>query len=154
MTTEIERGLAEQLKDAMRAKDKRALAALRMVRTKIMEARTAKDAKPLDEDAVLAIIRGYVKTLEAALAEFRAAGTAEDDENILQLSAEVALLAPYLPSFLGAAETATIVEAAIAATGATSRKEAGKVIGAVMKTHKGAVDPALVRAAVEARLVG
>lgn len=152
MTTQIETDLTAQLKAAMKAGDKRALNAIRMVRTKIMEARTAKNAKPLDEDGVLEVIRGYVKSLEAALAEFRASGTAEDDENVLQLAAEVELFAPYMPTFLSEAATAAIVDAAIAATGATERKQAGMVMGRVMKEHKGEVEPGVVRALVEARL--
>ncbi len=152
MSTQIEADLMQQLKTAMKAGDKRALSAIRMVRTKIMEARTAKNAKPLDEDGVLEVIRGYVKSLEAALVEFRASGTSEDDENVLQLSAEVALFEPYMPKFKSEAETTAIVEAAIASTGATERKQAGMVMGAVMKGHKGEVEPGLVRKLVEARL--
>lgn len=152
MSTQIETELMANLKTAMKAGDKRAVSAIRMVRTKIMEARTAKNAKPLDEDGVLEVIRGYVKSLEAALAEFRASGTGEDDENILQLAAEVKLFQPYMPTFLSEEATAAIVEAAIASTGATARKQMGMVMGAVMKGHKGEVDPSLVKTLIEARL--
>ncbi len=152
MSTTIELELQDKLKGAMKAGDKRALSAYRMVRTKIMEKRTAKDAKELDDAGVLEVIRSYVKSLEAALAEYRSLGTAEDDENILQLAAEVALLDPYMPKFLGEAETAAIVEASIAATGATARKQAGMVMGHVMKGHKGDVDAGLVKRLVEERL--
>jgi uncharacterized protein YqeY len=150
--TPIEAELMEQMKAAMRGGDKRATAAIRMVRTKIMEARTAKNAKELDDDDVLAILRGYVKSLEAALAEFRANNTPEDDENVVQLSAEVALFEPYMPKFKGEAETAALVDAAIAELGASSRREAGRVMGMLMKAHKGELDAALVRSLVDARL--
>ena len=152
MSTTIEAELQEKLKGAMKAGDKRALSAYRMVRTKIMEKRTASDAKDLDEAGVLEVIRGYVKSLEAALTEYRALGTDEDDENIVQLAAEVALLDPYMPKFLAEAETIVIVEASIAATGATSRKQAGMVMGHVMKGHKGDVDAGLVKRLVDERL--
>lgn len=152
MSTTIELELQDKLKAAMKAGDKRALSAYRMVRTKIMEKRTAKDAKELDDAAVLDVIRSYVKSLEAALAEYRSLGTGEDDENVLQLAAEVAILDPYMPKFLGEDATIAIVEASIAATGATSRKQAGMVMGHVMKGHKGEVDAGVVKRLVEERL--
>ena len=152
MSTTVEAELQDKLKTAMKAGDKRALAAYRMVRTKIMERRTARDAKPMDEAAVLDVIRSYVKSLEAALQEYRDLGTDEGDENIVQLAAEVELLAEYMPKFLGEAATVAIVEASIAATGATSRKQAGMVMGHVMKGHKGEVDAGVVKRLVDERL--
>ena len=151
-TTATEIELQDNLKTAMRAGDKRALAAYRMVRTKIMERRTARDAKPLDDAAVLEVIRAYVKSLEAAVAEYRSLGTAEDDENIVQLAAEVAVLEPYMPKFLDEAATLALVQAAIVATGATSRKQSGMVMGGLMKAHKGEIDPAVVKRLVDAAL--
>lgn len=154
MSTEVEAELMTQLKAAMRAQDKRTISAIRMVRSKISEARTAKNAKEIDNDAAVEILRGYVKSLEAAIVEFRANGVDDDDENIIQLSAEVELFDPYMPKFKSEDETAALVDATIASSGATSPKDAGRVMGMLMKSYKGELDAGLVRTLVDARLKG
>ena len=152
MSSKIETELNGMLKDAMRARDKRALAAIRMVRTKILEKRTAKGAGEITDDVVLQLIRSYVKSLEGALAEFRAADTPDDDENIVQLTSEIALLDRYMPKFLGEAETEALVVAVLTDNNISDPKMAGRATGLVMKDHKGSVDAALVNRLVRAKL--
>lgn len=152
MTTKTEAELTGMLKDAMRAKDKRTLAAVRMVRTKIMEKRTSKGAGELDDEAVLEVIRSYVKSLGSALDEFRANGTPEDDENVLQLQAEIALLDRYMPKFLSEAQTEALVDATLKAHGITDPKMAGRATGLIMKDHKGEVDAGLVSRLIREKL--
>lgn len=152
MSTAIETELNGLLKDAMRARDKRALAAIRMVRTKILEKRTSKNAGEITDEVVLQIIRSYVKSLEGAVAEFRASGTSEDDENIVQLASEIALLDRYMPKFLSEAETEAIVIQVLADNGISDVKMAGRATGLVMKGHKGTVEPGLVSRLIRAKL--
>lgn len=152
--TALEGELTEQLKLSMKAGDKTALAAIRMVRTKIMEKRTAKNAKPIVQDDVVDIIRNYVKQMQGSIDELRAGGADDDEVNLAQMKAEIAYLDRFLPKFLDEAATRALVDGVMAAQGVTDPKQAGRVMGAVLKEHKGRVDPALVQALVKERLGG
>ncbi len=152
MSTATERELTGMLKDAMRARDKRALSAIRMIRAKVLEQQTSKNAGELTDAVVLGLIRSYVKSLQGALTEFRNAGTADDDENIVQLTFEVKLFDRYMPKFLGEAETKELVERTLDEAGITDPKMAGRATGLIMKGHKGQVDPGLVNRLIRAKL--
>lgn len=145
MTTETEGKLLAAMKTAMREKDKTALGAIRMVRAKISEQRTAKNAKELDEDGIVALIRSYTKGLQGAIEDFRKGGTADEDPAIADLLAEMAVLDVFLPQMLDEAATATIVKAVIAEHGLAGPKAIGRVMGLVMKDHKGLVDANVVK---------
>jgi uncharacterized protein len=152
--TPTEERLMSDLKTAMKARDKATIAAIRMVRSRIGEKRTAKGAKELDDAAVLAVIQSYTKSLAGAVEDFRKGGTPDDDPAIADLYAEIALLQPYLPKLLDEAATAAIVDAVIAAHGLSGVKAIGRVMGMVMKDHKGEVDAGLVKRLAAAKLAG
>lgn len=152
MSTAVEKELMDQLKIAMKARDKVTVSAIRMARSKISEARTAKNAAELDDAAVRGLIASYVKSLGSALAEFRANDTPEDDVNIVDLSAEIAALQPWMPQLLSEAETIEIVDAVIATHSLSGAKMMGRGMGLVMKDHKGDVDATLVKTLLAARL--
>ena len=149
MTNTIENELNERLKGAMRAKDQRVLDVIRAIRAKILEAKTAKGFSGEVDDALyLGTIAAYVKSMSKAIEEFAAAGE-RGQENADKLRFEVDYLSTFLPKKLGAEETRTLVRDVIAQIDAKSRKEMGRVMGTVMKTHKDQVDAALVRTIVE-----
>ena len=154
MATELEARLGEDLKTAMRARDKVGMAAIRMLRTRFMELRTAKNARELDEAGAVEVIRAYVKSLQGAVDEFVAKGTPADDDNVAGLLAEVAFLDVYLPKMLDEAATRALVATILAANGVTDAKMAGQAIGLIMKDHKGQVDPGMVSRLVRAKLAG
>ncbi|MCO4760244.1 MAG: GatB/YqeY domain-containing protein [Myxococcales bacterium] len=145
MSTEIEKELLAHMKAAMKARDKVALAAIRMARSKVTEARTAKGAGELDDTAIRGVIASYVKSLGSALDEFRANGTPEDDDNIVTLTAEIAVLQRWMPQLLSEDETRAIVAGVIADNGLAGAKMMGRGMGLVMKSHKGKVDANLVK---------
>lgn len=145
MSTAVEKELMTQLKVAMKARDKVTISAIRMARSKISEARTAKNAAELDDAAVRGVISSYVKSLGSALAEFRANDTPDDDSNIVDLTAEIAALQPWMPQLASEAETQAIVDAVIADNGLSGAKMMGRGMGLVMKDHKGKVDANLVK---------
>ncbi len=148
----IEATLNDRLKSAMRDKNQPVLDVVRAIRGKVTEARTAKGFNGVVDDALyVTLISAYVKQMTKALEEFTAAGD-RGKELADKLRFEIGYLEEFVPKRLGEAETRAIVASVIAATGATSKKEIGKVMGGVMKTHKDQVDPALVRAAAEALL--
>jgi uncharacterized protein YqeY len=152
MSTALENELTEQLKASMKGGDKVATAAIRMVRTKIMEKRTAKVATEITDDVVVEIIRNYCKVMQGSIDELKAGGADDDEDNIVQMRGEIAYLDRFLPQMADEAETAAIVEAVLAAHGITDPKMAGKATGLVMKDHKGKVDPGVVAKVVKAKL--
>ena len=154
MSTAVDQELMTALKKAMQARDKVAMGAIKMARSKLTEARTAKGAKELDDAGARAVIASYVKSLKGAIEEFRGHGVADDDDSITSLQAEIDVLNPWLPQLLGEAETEAIVDAIIAEHGLSGPKMMGRGMGLVMKSHKGKVDAGLVKRLMQARLAG
>lgn len=112
---------------AMKARDAATATALRTMDAAIQ--RAALDGnKPLDEALVVATLRKAVKNLTDARAEFAKGGRAD---LVAANSAEIAILAKYLPKGLDPAKVDALIAEVIAATGATSKKEMGRVIAAL-----------------------
>jgi uncharacterized protein YqeY len=148
----IEDELAAELKDAMRRKDSGTVACIRFVKSKIQEAVTAKGFQGrADDELYRRIISSYVKSLQKGIQELEAAGDRSRDLRD-QYAAEIVYLERYLPKLLGADETAEIVRGKVAELGVTDPKRSGQVVGAILKEHKGEVDPALVRRLVDEAL--
>jgi uncharacterized protein YqeY len=150
----IEETLGEKFKEAMRGRDDRVLGVIRMVRSeykKLVTSGTFKEDSR--EDTWAQVIQTYVKKLKKAMPEYEQAG--ERGREMLEgLKFEVEFLEPFLPRVLDAAQTEALVRETIEKTGALSPRMVGKVMGAVMKEHKGSVDPALVKALAEKLLGG
>jgi hypothetical protein len=112
---------------AMKARDTATATALRTMDAAIQ--RAALDAaKPIDEPLVIAAFRKAVKNLTDARTEFERGGRAD---LVAANSTEIAILEKYLPKGLEPAKLEALVAEVIAATGATSKKEMGKVIAAL-----------------------
>jgi uncharacterized protein YqeY len=112
---------------AMKARDTAAALALRTADAAIQ--RAAMDAnKPIDDALVTTTLRKAVKNLIDARAEFEKGGRAD---LVAANTAEIAILEKYLPKGLDPAKVEALVVEAIAATGAQSKKDRGKVIGAL-----------------------
>jgi len=143
--TTIEAELTARLKTAMKERNQPVLDVIRAIRTKIGEAKTSKGFSGKIDDALyLETIAKYVKSMTKARDEYLKAGE-RGEELASALTFEIDYLSEFLPKKLGEAETTELVEAAIASVGATSKKELGRVMGVVMKSHKGQVDAAVVR---------
>ncbi len=152
MATALENELMEQMKVCMKSGDKVGLAAVRMVRTKVMEKRTAKNAAEITDEVVVDVIRNYVKVLQGSIDELKAGGASDEEENIAQMILEIKYLDRFLPKLLGEAETAAIVNEILTREGITDPKMFGKATGLIMKDHKGKVDPGLVSKLIKAKL--
>ena len=113
---------------AMKARDQVRLSALRMLKAAIMN-KGVEQGRDLDDAEVLQVIGSLVKQRRDSIDQFKAAGRTDlvDKE-----SAEMAVLDAFLPPAASAAEIDAAVAAAIAETGATSPKDMGKVMKAVM----------------------
>ena len=148
----IEQDLRKQLTDAMKAKDQKTLDVVRMIQTRIMERRTAKGFSGTVDDAlVLDVIAVYRKSLTKARDEFLAVGE-RGQQQAEQLAWEISFCEGFLPKGLSGDELRAVVQAALLATGATDIKMVGRVVGEIMKGHKGKVDAAEVKKMVEAEL--
>lgn len=147
MTT-IAETLMNDIKTAMKAGEKDRLTTLRSLHAQIKDA-TVNAGKDMTDEAVVAVIAKQIKQRVDALAQFRAAGR---EDLAAREEAEMAILRAYQPAQLSEAEIEAFVVEAIAATGATTKKEMGKVMAALMPKVKGKADGALVNRIVGAKL--
>jgi uncharacterized protein len=148
----LESQLGDLLKDAMRQKDLRTADCIRMIKTKHMERRTASGFKgPLDDALWLEVVAGYQKQLKKAREEYAALGE-RGAPHIPQLDFEIEFCSRFLPKTAGEDEVRVAVKEAIARMGVTDPKQAGKVMGEIMKAHKGTFDPQMVKRLVEESL--
>ncbi|MFT7173718.1 MAG: hypothetical protein ACI9NQ_001943 [Paracoccaceae bacterium] len=131
--------LMTDLKTAMKAKDTVALTTLRALKTALTNAAIEsgnKDNVICDPDA-LAIVRKQIKQRQDSIEQFESAGR---DELAANEKVEIVVLEKYLPAAMSAVEVSTIVTAAVAETGATTRADMGKVMGIVQAKTEGRVD--------------
>lgn len=147
LTDEVNRGITE----AMKAKEQQRLTALRMLKAALMN-REIERGRPLDEQESRQVVSSLVKQRRDSIDQFVKGGRQDlaDKE-----AAEIAVLEGYLPAAVDAAELDGIVAAAIAATGATSAKDMGRVMKAVMADLSGkTVDGKAVNELVRRKLGG
>ena len=135
--------------DAMRAKDPQRLVALRMLKAALMN-REIERGRALDESESRQVVSALVKQRRDSIEQFTKGGRTDlaDKE-----AAEIAILETYLPPALDSAELDGAVDAAIATTGASSQKDIGKVMKAVMAELAGkTVDGKMVNEIVRRKL--
>jgi hypothetical protein len=120
--------IATDITAAMRAKDAVRLSALRMLKAAVMNKGVEKK-RDLEDAEVLQVVASLVKQRRDSIEQFSKAGRTDlvDKE-----TAEIAILEQYLPPAVSADEIEAAVAAAIAETGASSAKDMGKVMKAVM----------------------
>jgi uncharacterized protein YqeY len=145
--------LYEQLRadivTAVKARDTPTATSLRTADATIQRA-SMDQAKPIDDALVIGTLRKGVKNLADAKAEFEKGGRAD---LVLANDTEIRLLEKYLPKGIGGPQLDALVAAAIAESGATSRKEMGKVIGALKKTPEApSIDFAAASKVIQAKL--
>lgn len=147
----IQEQVTAQLKDAMKAKDKPRVAALRSIRAGILEAMKADGRDALGDDEVQGILRRLAKQRAESIDAFDKGGRAELADNE---RAELAVIETFLPQLADEAQTRAWVAEAVAATGADSMKQMGQVMGRVMGAHRAEVDGKLVQRLVKEALSG
>jgi len=145
----IEQDLDARLKQALRDKDQPTLDVVRMIKTKVQERRTAKGfSGEVDDALVRDVIGAYKKQLQKAAEEFEKVG-ARGAEQLAKLRFEIDFCAGFLPATMGDAELRVLVGERIAALAVTDTKQVGKLVGDVMKTHRGQVEAADVKRIAE-----
>ncbi len=146
--------ISEDIKTAMKAKDKVRLETVRSIKKVILERESsvrAKGQEALTEAQELEVLTQLAKQRKDAIAQYTEAGRPELAE---QEQAELAIIETYLPAPLSDEEIAAAIAAIVAEVGATSPKDMGKVMGPAMAALKGRADGAKVQAMVKAQLGG
>lgn len=134
--------VSAQLNEARKAKDETRLTALQSIRAAFLNETKKDNSTTLSDEACVALLRKLEKQRQESIDAFTNAGRA-DRAAVEQ--AELAVIRTFLPQLADEATTRRWVEEAIAASGAASQKEIGKVMGALMKAHKGEMDGNLAR---------
>jgi len=148
----IEAQLNDLLKESMRTKDSRTVDCIRMIKTKHMERRTAAGFKgPLDDALWLDVIATYQKQLRKSREEYAAIG-ARGADAISQIDFEIAFCARFLPKAASDDEVRALVREALVRLGVSDGKQAGRVVGELMKANKGKLDPSAVKRIVDEEL--
>ena len=143
----------DDLKESMKSRDAARTSAIRMIRAEILNLAKEGKGEPTDDIIVQALQRMSRQRAEA-IEQFRQGGRAD---LVAKEEAELAIIRTYLPQEVAEEEIAAAVAEAIAATGAATIKEMGRVMGAVLKKLKEtgkAVDGGKVSAAVKKALGG
>jgi uncharacterized protein YqeY len=149
MSTNLEAKLREQLTAAIKAKDLKTANLIRMINTKIMERRTAKDFTGTVDDAlVLDVISAYRKSMEKAKGEFANAGE-RGKEQIAEIEVEVEWCKKWLPQGISEAELREAVAKAVAELPQKDPKMAGRVIGTIKKQFGDRADAQLTKKIAE-----
>jgi uncharacterized protein YqeY len=143
--------VSEQLKDAMRAKDKDRVTGLRNIRAAFIEALKVDGAATLSDDKAIEILRRLSKQRKESIEAYEAGGRTDLVEAEQK---ELALIESYLPKVADEATTRGWVQAAIAETGATGAKDIGRVMSALMAAHRAEVDGKLANQIVRQLLPG
>jgi uncharacterized protein YqeY len=140
--------ITEDMKTAMRAGEKARLSTIRLALAAIKQ-REVDERISLDDGQVLAVLDKMIKQRREAITQFKSGGRVDlvDKE-----SAEILVLQGYLPAQLSDAEIDTLIAEAIAATGAASIKDMGKVMGAVKQKVQGRADMGAVSARIKQKL--
>ncbi len=145
----LEQTLNDTLTRAIREKDQRAADIVRMVKSKIGERRTAKGFSGQVDDALIVdVIGAYRKSLQKALPDYDKAGE-RGQAQAAQLRLEIEYLGRWLPKGLDEAALRALVRERMTALGVTDVKQVGRLIGDVMKTHKGQVEAGDVKRIAE-----
>lgn len=139
--------ISNDIKEAMKAKDKVKLETLRNVKKFFLEAKTAPGANDtLTDDAALKIMQKLVKQGKDSAAVYEQQGRADLAEAEL---AQVKVIEAYLPKQLSAEELEARLKEIIAHTGATSGKDMGKVMGVASKELAGLAEGRAISAKVK-----
>lgn len=142
--------ITEDMKTAMRARDAQRLGAIRMLLAALKQREIDERIELTDAD-VVAIIEKEIKKRRDSIAQYE---SARRQDLVEAETAELNVLAAYLPKQLSDAEVALEIDQAIAESGAKGVSDIGKVMGALKKRLAGRADMGRVSSQVRARLTG
>ena len=148
MASDLLEQLLDDIKTAMKKREKDKLSALRFLHAEIKNV-GINERRELTDDDVLNVIGRLVKQRQEAIEQFQKGGR---DDLVAQETFQLNVYRAYQPAQLTEAEIAELVEQVIAATGASGKKDLGKVMKAVMPKVKGRAEGKVVNAIVSQKL--
>ena len=141
--------LSTALKEAMKAKDKPKLDAIRQIQTEIAKKKSEK-GEEVNDELVLGVISSYVKKMAKAVDEYKSLGE-KGEEMANKIQFEIDFLTTYLPEQLSEEEVEKIVDDVLDELGEVDMSQMGRVIGAVMAKGDG-IDGSIVSKVVKGKL--
>ena len=138
----------DDVKTAMRSKDKDRLGTLRLLTAAIKQIEVDKRIE-LDDEQVVAVIEKMLKQRKDSIEQFEKAGRNELAEIEIK---EVAILKEFMPEQMSEADVDSLIDEAIASTGAETMKDMGKVMGLLKPQLAGKADMAAVSGKIKAKL--
>ena len=140
--------ITDDVKAAMRSKDKKRLGTLRLLTAAIKQVEVDERIE-LDNDNIVAIIEKMLKQRKDSIEQFEKAGRTELAE--IEIN-EVAILKEFMPEQLSDADVDAMIDEAISATGAEAMKDMGKVMGMLKPKLAGKADMGAVSGKIKAKL--
>ena len=148
--SDLSNRINDDVKAAMKAKDKPRLGVLRLI-TAAIKQREVDEQISLDDNQVLAVLEKMVKQRKDSIAQYEKAGR---DELAQQEAFEIGIIQDYLPEQLSDDEIDALITEAISSTGAASMKDMGKVMGMLKPKLAGRADMGAVSGKIKAKLTG
>lgn len=142
--------LEQDMKDALRQKDRDRLSAIRMLRAAIQNA-DIDAGRSLDDQEVMEVLARELKMRRESLAEFQRAGRTDQ---AAQLERQIQVVQEYLPEPLSEEEIAQLARRVMAEVGAAGPQDMGKVMGKIMPLVRGRADGNVVSRIVRGELTG
>jgi uncharacterized protein len=148
MTMSLRNRIQDDIKTAMRGKQRERLAILRMLSAAIKQ-KEVDERVELDEAAITAVVEKMVKQRRESIRQYRDGGR---DDLADREAAEITILEEYLPEPLAEEELDKLIESAVSESGAESMKDMGKVMGLLKPRIQGRADMGEVSKRIKARL--
>ena len=151
MSSPLKVRILEDVKQAMRAREKARLGTLRLVTAAIKQREIDQRSDPLDDMSVVAVLEKMIKQRRESATQYESAGrtdlaSVERDE--------IAIIEQYMPQALDPTEVDAMVSAAIDEAGAVTMRDMGRVMGLLKPRLQGRADMGGVSATVRSRLSG
>lgn len=148
MSSALKQRITDDVKQAMRAKDKERLGTLRLI-TAAIKQKEVDERIELDDNAVLAVLDKMAKQYRDSIQQYRDAGR---DDLVEKESRELNIVTEYLPEQLNDTDLEALIKSAIEETGATGMADMGKIMGVLKPKVQGRADMGAVSAKVKALL--
>ncbi|GJM06683.1 MAG: aspartyl-tRNA amidotransferase subunit B [marine bacterium B5-7] len=145
----LKQQLQDDMKAAMRAKEKSRLGVIRLINAAIKQ-REIDERIELDDTQVLAVLEKMVKQRRDSITQYE---KAERQELADVEAAEIQLIQAYLPEQLSTEEIQQLVDAAVQSTGAASMRDMGKIMGVLKPQLQGRADMSAVSKLIKDKLV-
>jgi len=143
----------EALREALRNKDSRVVGALRLIIAKMKDldiaARSKGNMDGISDSEIQSMMQGMIKQRRESIALYEKGNRPDLAE---QESGEIAVIERFLPKQMSSGEVETAIEKAIAATGAASVKDMGKIMAALKENYAGQMDFSAAGAIVKKKL--